>query len=142
MEILLQSHALRGEHMVVSIGQADMLWPVLWDHNSQARVSITVDLPCQVLLDFSGKDPNRDTVIDDDGAILEDKHVMIRNIWLDRFAIDALFLKKLAQITTSNQQVNSNYVGHNGRIRLDMDQRNGFLQIQKWRCLGRGLVDQ
>lgn len=79
---------------------------------------------------FSGKNMMSDTIIDDQGKILRDKCVIIKQVSLDGFTIDRSYLeKRLAlEIAPSGEICRSNYIGHNGTMYLDLA-ANVFFQM-------------
>lgn len=95
-------------------------------------------LPEKIELIFQGKDMSKDTVCDARGNIMQDKCVIIKKITLDNFVVDQYYIQKhlTLQIADSDQSANSNYVGHNGRMILDLDRSNVFFLINQMKRLG------
>lgn len=98
-----------------------------------------ISLPETVNLVFSGKDMNRDTVLDESGAIIKDKCVIIRKITLDGFAVDKFYLQKHLELDNGSDKIRSNYVGHNGSMALVFDRQNVFFQIQHMSEIGKAI---
>lgn len=98
-----------------------------------------IELPEKIHMTFSGKNMSKDTVCDQEGLILHDKCVIIQKITLDRFPVDAFYLKKklLLQEIDSDRITHGNYIGFNGTMMLDLDCENVFYQIQKMSRMGR-----
>jgi len=96
-------------------------------------------LPVKVHLIFSGKDMSKDTLCDSQGRIIEDKCIIIKAITLDRFPIDGYYLQKklILYETNSNRTTQSNYIGFNGTMCLDLDCVNVFFQLQKLARIGK-----
>ena len=93
-------------------------------------------LPNSVSLEFSGKDMNHDTVLDNAGNIIEDKAVIIRRILIDRLPVDKNYLEKHLVLETASGNVNSNYAGFNGKMVLNFNQPNAFLLLHRFYWLG------
>jgi hypothetical protein len=95
-----------------------------------------ITLPTKVILKFSNKNLQCDTVVDETGKIIKDKSVVIQKILLDSIPISDSYLKKnLKMITEDQQEIYSHYVGFNGQIELDFDRPNVFMQLMKFNRL-------
>jgi len=94
-----------------------------------AVAKINVSLPTTIKLEFEGKDPNIDTVLDDKGNIVEDLYVKITAIKLDGFALKENFLhQRLTIHTLDNQCWTTSYIGFNGTITINFEKSNTFSQ--------------
>jgi hypothetical protein len=99
------------------------------DNKYQAAAKINVKFPTTVKLEFAGKDPNIDTILDDKGNIVEDLYVKITAIKLDGFALRETFLNQRLTIhTLDNQCWTTNYIGFNGTITINFEKSNTFSQ--------------
>jgi hypothetical protein len=99
------------------------------DATGMANVDIGVDLPSQVVLQFTGKDPVTGTVTDDNGNIIEDMFVKILSIALDGFKLNEKFIhQKIKLVTDNNQEIITSYIGFNGTVTLDLAEFNVFSQ--------------
>jgi hypothetical protein len=97
------------------------------DHIGIAELSI--ELPTQLILTFTGKDPNTDTLVDKNGNITKDMYVKIISISLDGFELNNIFLhQKIKLLTETNQEITTSYVGFNGTVLIDMSESSVFSQ--------------
>jgi hypothetical protein len=97
--------------------------------NQRAAVTIDIVLPTTVRLEFSNKNYNTDTILDQQGRITDDVHVKIQSMSLDNFEFDELFLHQKIKLTTDQQQtVISCYIGFNGAVTFDFACSDVFSQ--------------
>ena len=69
----------------------------------------------------------RDTRIDNDGNILEDKFIELEQIIIDNMPIPDSVLRNMTQLFTVNgQKLSTTYWGFNGSIRLSFESNNSF----------------
>lgn len=93
-----------------------------------------VNLPTTVNLRFTGKNQGHDTVLDQNGQIVQDLCVKIKNFYIGQIPIDWFVLNKIMRfISESQQEFYTNYVGFNGELILQLDHSNVFDQIMAWR---------
>jgi hypothetical protein len=118
---------LEHNNKIVSITPSDSL---LVEFNKK------IELPTQLHLKFKGKNNSKDTIIDDKGNIVKDKHVLIKQILLDNIAVEPLYLTRQLKLQHQNQIVQSNYVGFNGTMSIDLVRSNVFFQLMDWKRLG------
>ena len=91
-------------------------------------------MPDVIKLRFSGKNPNLDTELDNNGNIINDLCVKIKNFSLDHIDIDWFVVNKIMQFRTeSGQEFATNYIGFNGELSVVLDQGNVFDQVMSWR---------
>lgn len=94
-----------------------------------AVAKINVKFPTTVKLEFKGKDPNVDTILDDKGNILEDLYVRITAVRLDGFDLRENFLhQRLTIHTLDNQFWTTSYIGFNGTMTINFEKSNTFSQ--------------
>ena len=90
---------------------------------------IEVDLPTQIVLKFTGKNYNTDTIVDENGNIVKDIYIKILSMRMDGFKLNEKFLhQKIKVVTDQSQQYNTAYIGFNGLIEFDLNEPNVFLQ--------------
>ena len=92
-----------------------------------------VQLPCNINLVFSGKDSNTDTIVSESGDILHDSYVKLKAITLDGHKVTNDLHKIISLVTDSGNIVNSNYIGFNGVVNLELSEINVFRQVMRWR---------
>ena len=103
--------------------------PQYADGRYWATAKINVEFPTTVKLEFKGKDPDIDTILDDNSNILEDLCVKITAVKLDGFALRENFLHQGLTIhTLDNQYWTTNYIGFNGTITINFKKSNTFSQ--------------
>lgn len=92
-----------------------------------------VQLPCNINLLFSGKDSNTDTIVSESGDILHDSYVKVNSITLDGHKFTNEIHKMIYLVTNSGDVVNSNYIGFNGVVNLELSEVSVFRQVMRWR---------
>lgn len=103
--------------------------PIIPDDKGLAKIAVTVDLPAQLVLTFSNKDPNTGTLIDDCGNIIKDVFVKILSISFDGFELNEKFIhQKIKLLTETGQEIFTSYIGFNGIIVLNLTESNVFSQ--------------
>ena len=101
-----------------------------------AEISLLVPMPSSVVLEFSGKDHNHDTVVDANNNILEDLHIEILEIGLDCFIMSPHYLAQRIQLNTVDGKViHSTYIGFNGKMPIDLNKNSVFQQIMLWTAI-------
>lgn len=109
---------------------------VVPDSENIAEITVPVQLPTNIILEFSGKDQNRDTVIDANNNIIEDLHIEILEIGLDCFTMPSHYLKQQISLHTVDKKViHSNYIGANGEMSIDLPKNSVFQQIMTWTAI-------
>lgn len=91
-------------------------------------VEFSMDLPGTVELVTSGKGPV-DTVVGPDNKILHDKHVKITKVVIDKMPIKTWILEKHVfecLPINSTQSWHTNYIGHNGSTKMQIEFKSGF----------------
>ena len=100
---------------------------------NRAKVSIYVDLPTEVKLEFYGKDEQKDTIIDQHGNIIKNLHVKVSKIGLDNFYMPIGYLETSMTLVDSQQRHHqTNFVGFNGVMAVPLDQPTVFRQVAVW----------
>lgn len=104
--------------------------------NDVVKFKKNINLPTKVQIEFFGKNMNLDTVLDNNGNIIADKNVIIENIFLDNIPIPNWCLSKfICLVTTENQKIYTNYIGHNGFVKLDFCHSDVFRQLMSFQRL-------
>ena len=87
------------------------------------KFSVSVDWPCQLILEVSNKDNECDTQLDAAQNIIADKYIKLEKLLIDRLpaSLNNINLK------TGNTIITSNYWGFNGQIQIDLTGENSFL---------------
>ena len=136
LEIFFKFVDIDGQFMGVTVKHNNKGSTLLPTDTSVHCYSTEVDLPVQVDLTFFGKNQDKDTKIDDQGKIIQDKHVLIKEIRLDNIVVEPLYLKRRLKLEHPNGANYSNYIGFNGCMKIELDQPNVFLQVMKMKRLG------
>ena len=94
----------------------------------QGSISIPIRLPTVLTITASGKGP-MDTLVDDQGNIIQDCYARLQAFYLDGFRLDDYFLyHKVHQKSVDGQELTSNYFGFNGQAVIHLDRNSVFAQ--------------
>lgn len=115
---------VRGEYMSVHVNGV----AVVPDSDENAMITLCVDFPCELLITLDGKDNNTDTIVDNDGNIVQDKFVQLTEARVDRIIVNNHFLQKWPVI---NDSFITCYFGFNGQVSLKFDEPTGFHWLLK-----------
>jgi len=116
---------LNNEYMNLNIVLSDRFIPV-----SPAQfqtIEFYINFPTEIVLDVSGKNMNSDTVLDDQGNIIKDKHIELTKVIIDNIAVPSLYLKKWPELNGNN----NSYFGFNGQFKLKFLEKNSFTFLLK-----------
>jgi hypothetical protein len=69
----------------------------------------------------------KDTHLDDQGNILNDKHITLKELIIDKIAIDEEILRDFIVLDTGSQLLKHLYWGFNGTVKLNFDEEDFFL---------------
>ena len=120
---------INNQFMQVNVINGNQNNLVIPNNNNIGIVEFSVELPTQIMLTFTGKNPNTDTLVDENGNITKDMYVKIVSILLDGFELNNIFLhQKIKLLTETNQEIITSYVGFNGSIRIDLSESSVFSQ--------------
>jgi len=108
---------------------------LLHDDHECSGFEVDIKLPTKLKLVVSGKDMNSDTILDDDGKVIEDLYVKIVKVSLDGIDLDDLFLCKKIKLVTNDGDRSGAYLGFNGHVDFVVDQPTVFQQIMQWRSV-------
>jgi hypothetical protein len=136
LEIFFKFAEIDGKYMGVTVEYNARQSTIIPDDNTVYCYSQDIELPAQIDLEFFGKNKNQDTKIDEHGNIVQDKHVIIKEIKLDNISIDPLFIKRHLALTHDSGINYSNYIGFNGNMIIQFEKNNVFSQVLHFNYLG------
>ena len=111
---------------VINRDQTNLVTP---NDSNIGIVEIDIELPTQIILTFTGKNPDTDTLADENGNITKDIYVKIVSILLDGFELNDTYLhQKIKLLTETNQEIITSYIGFNGSIQMDLSESSVFSQ--------------
>lgn len=92
-------------------------------------VSFEIDLPTRIRIDYSGKNNQTDTKLDEQGNIIADLYAMIKVMKLDGFLAKQKYLyHNVTMHTTTGEVFTTCYAGFNGHMQIVLDQPTVFSQ--------------
>lgn len=96
------------------------------------EITFDVNWPSEIILDFYGKGP-KDTKIDDQGNILQDKHILLKNFTIDRVNVthDMIMAHKIINFDHGLIE-HTNYFGFNGTAKILLNYKNSFHWLLKY----------
>ncbi len=116
---------LNNRHMLVEISFDDHVKKV--DPTNSEIILKNVKLPNLIFIRFTGKITGKDTIVDNNGNIINDMYIKILEIKMDRLKIPTWVIeKKLSYITEFGNKINSSYIGFNGEMVINIPESNGF----------------
>ena len=100
--------------------------------DTSKSVCVSIDLPCQLKFVVSNKNYNNDTLVDNNGLIISDKYVILKNMLIESIPVKINVLFDICQYYKNHNAVpiNDTYWGFNGVVVIDFDEED-FI---KW-CL-------
>lgn len=115
-----------------SVNDAYMLltvngYPLLPESNGLATIELEQEFPGQIELTVSGKDMNHDTILDTEGQIVKDKHILLKSITVDRVLVPNHFV--LSWPKTSERS--TSYFGFNDSVCLNFEDSDSFYWLLK-----------
>ena len=118
-----------NDYMKMLATHNNIEYKILPDIGDCSTFQFNLTLPDKLILTISNKSEN-DTIIDDNGTILEDRYIQLQEASIDGFDLNYNFLhKKIKLVTFENNEIISSYFGFNGSVELIFDQPNVFQQI-------------
>jgi len=72
--------------------------------NSDLTVTALVDFPFDLKIKVSGKNPNTDTLVED-GKIVKDKYIELKQIYLARYPVNVSVLHRLCQFIPDSKPI-------------------------------------
>ena len=111
---------------------------ILFDDNlptagpHKIRLSTEMTLPNKLVIEHYGKNMKRDTQVDSNGKIQNDKGFYIRSVKIDDVMLENElyhfdFVKEDGEILKKN-----NYIGFNGKFIIDIDKENIYTWQSGW----------
>lgn len=103
IEIVTNTDSIRVPHLPVG--------------TTEYTVACTV--PDTIKIQVSGKNLRRDTIVDSQGQIVQDKYVLLRDLRIDQMSVCAPWLPNgITLHTDKGHTVQSNYWGFNGTVQI------------------------
>jgi len=103
--------------------------PTEVNNKLQSITELDIVLPTEIIITFSNKDPNHDTIVDQNGSITQDLCVKIKSVELDGFKLNEKFLhQKLTIMTENGDLITTSYIGFNGQMVITFDKSDVFSQ--------------
>jgi hypothetical protein len=90
-------------------------------------VEFSISLPCVIRIELSNKNLETDTVINSDGAITQDKFIMIKNMWLARRPIPDSIFMNMCDLKTVNDNFKTAYFGFPGVVTICFDEKDPII---------------
>lgn len=87
--------------------------------------SIPIQFPTKFNIVVSGKGPH-DTLVDQNGAIVGDMYVKLNQLLVDGIPCSTNYVHELVNCTESGNNVQTNYWGFNGTVKLDFSHKNAM----------------
>ena len=104
--------------------------PMLVNEKHTATAEIHVRLPTEIVLKFTGKNYHNGTVIDQQGNILKDICIKIKNMRLDGLLVDQYYLQqRLILVDDTGTEWIGPYIGRNGIMKIALQEDNIFSQF-------------
>jgi len=92
---------------------------------TSTEVSLELVLPAQLIINVSGKNYNCDTLVSNDGRVIDDKYVKLVELRIGGIPVEEVNLFKIIKYQTDQGRLlNDAYWGFNGTITVDIDQEN------------------
>jgi hypothetical protein len=121
LELHLKFIAVNGEFMDLSVTHDGKETTVVPEENKIIQINIT--FPTEVILTTSNKNMDKDTLIDENGKILLDKHIVLTKLIVDRIKVPDFCL---VQLPVSSSGARTSYLGFNDQFRLRFMEKNSF----------------
>lgn len=129
MKFTFEFGLLDNRYMQTSVTSGKYNQLVIPASNNIGTVDFDVELPAQIILKFSGKNSDTDTLIDENGNIISDMYVKIDSISMDGFELSKIFLhQKITLLTESGQKIQTSYFGFNGISIIELPESSVFSQ--------------
>ena len=91
-------------------------------------LEVEVKTPCMLLLKVSGKDPDRDTLIDPaTHRIVKDKYLKILDVYIDNKPLDRNKVQQMFVLESDTKgKINTSYWGFNGVVTFELLQEDSL----------------
>jgi len=86
---------------------------------------INTTLPTNIELVLSNKEKN-ETLINNNGDIIKDKHIELRELIVDNMPIPSWILPKICKVVTNDHVEYTNYWGNNSTINISFNNNNSL----------------
>jgi hypothetical protein len=90
-------------------------------------VEFSISLPSSIRIELSNKNLNTDTVVDSNGTIVQDKFIMIKNMWLARRQIPAAVFMNMCDLKSDTERVKTAYFGFPGVVTICFDEKDPII---------------
>lgn len=113
VKFVIESQSVKGKSMslCISCNNATYTYEKLDKIND---IEIKIKFPSICKFETFGKDPN-DTVLDNDGKIIQDKFIILKDIQVDGFSVDKNYLTRFLDFYTPNHgMIKTNFWSFNG----------------------------
>jgi hypothetical protein len=122
LDIEFEFGSIDGRYMTVQVNGQEVV-------PTNPHITVDISLPTTVRIDYSGKDSQNDTKLDESGNIIADLYAKIKTMRLDGFPMSQTYLyQKLTMHTQDGQVFNTCYAGFNGYMEVVLDQPTVFAQ--------------
>lgn len=106
-----------GQMMSIKVNDTDVI---------DGQITLDITLPSTIRVEFTGKHDN-DTVMDENGKIIEDKFIKIKKFLLDDIPVpDWVLHERLSYTTDENDELPLSFIGHNGSLIIDIPEDDVF----------------
>jgi hypothetical protein len=128
-KIVFEFGSIDSRIMQTTVVNGDFTKRVIPNKNNIATVEFGIDLPTQIVLYFTGKNANTDTLVDENGKIVGDMYVKILQVSMDGFELNEKFLHQKMKIQTeAGAEIVTSYIGFNGSMCINMAESDIFSQ--------------
>lgn len=108
---------VNGQMMSIKVNDTDVI---------DGQITLDITLPSAIRIKFSGKN-NNDTVMDENGNIIEDKFIKIEKFLLDDILVpDWILHEKFSYTTDKHDELPLSFIGHNGSAIIDIPEDDVF----------------
>jgi len=85
-------------------------------------IEVEVKTPCVLLLHVSGKNPNRDTLVDPaTHKVVQDKYLKILDVYIDNKPLDRNKVQQMFVLESESKgKINTSYWGFNGIVSFEL----------------------
>ena len=88
----------------------------------ESNINLSLDLPGQLVIVATGKNPTRDTKVDDNNNIVQDKYIKLSEMYVARYPVKSHVIRTLCQFTADDGSVHtSNYFHRNGKMVINFE---------------------
>ena len=95
--------------------------------NSDIDVEFFIKLPCTIRVELTGKNLATDTKLDDNGLIMQDKFIKIKNMWLAKRPVPEHVYMNMCNIESENGNFTAAYFSMNGAVTINFAESDAIL---------------